>query len=40
MFGESSNRGLIPRAVERVFDIAEEKARTHEVAVLVSFLEM
>jgi len=40
MFGESRARGLIPRSVEQVFEIAEEKAATHDVAVLVSFLEM
>lgn len=40
MFGENQARGLIPRAVEHVFEVAEDKARTHEVAVLVSFLEM
>lgn len=41
MFGESGeNRGIIPRSVEQIFSVLEDRSRTKEVAVLVSFCEM
>lgn len=41
MFGEAgASRGIIPRAVEYVFSVMEERSRSKDVAVLVSFLEM
>jgi len=42
MFGEGNDevRGMIPRAVEQIFNKLKEKERTHDVAVVCSFLEI
>lgn len=42
MFGEGNDeiRGMIPRAVEHIFNRLKEKESTHEVAVVCSFLEI
>lgn len=41
MFGAAGEqRGIIPRAVEYIFDTVEARAGTKDIAVVVSFLEM
>lgn len=40
MFGEGANRGIIPRAVEYIFASLDERGKTKDVSVMVSFLEM